>query len=65
MRWLHEEYPDANAEDIRLARFKGLHALDSWSWMSLTDMYWLDIPPVAVTEEEKTTNGGSNWWCRG
>lgn len=65
MRWLHEEYPDANAEDIRLARFKGLHALDSWSWMSLTDMYWLDIPPVAVTEEEKTTNGGTNWWFRG
>jgi hypothetical protein len=28
-------------------------------------MYWLDIPPVPVTEAERTrVDGGSNWWLR-
>ena len=68
LRWLEKWNKDGTltADDIRLARFMGLHSFgDSWSFMDLTDMYWLDIPPVPVTPEEWAHNDGTNWWFRG
>ena len=44
----------------------GVHSAgDDWSFMDLTDMYWLDIPPVPATPEEWASNDGTNWWFRG
>ena len=65
LKWLAKWKADGMADDIRLARFKGLHSFDSWSFMDLTDMYWLDIPPVPETPEEWAHNDGTNWWFRG
>lgn len=63
-RWLEEEYGDYDIDDIRLARCKGLCDHAAVSWMSLTDMYWLGIPPVASNEMELAMNNGTNWWLR-
>lgn len=63
-RWLEENYPDATADDIRLARYKGLNKLDMEDWLSLTEMYWFNIPPVPQTPEELASNAGTNWWLR-
>ena len=63
--WLKSKYGDYGAEDIRLARFKGLQNWDKEDFLSLTDMYWLDIPPVPETPEERAHNDGTNWWFRG
>ena len=68
LKWLAKWNEDGTltADDIRLARFMGIHSFgDSWSFMDLTDMYWLDIPPVPETPEERAHNDGTNWWFRG
>ena len=65
LNWLKSEYGEYNAEDIRLARYKGLNRTDIEGFMSLTDMYWLDIPPVPETPAERAHNDGTNWWFRG
>lgn len=68
LKWLSKWNADGTltADDIRLARFMGVHSAgDDWSFMDLTDMYWLDIPPVPETPEEWASNDGTNWWFRG
>ena len=67
LKWLSKWNADGSltAEDIRLARFMGLHGIGGWSFMDLTDMYWLDIPPVPQSAEEWAQNDGTNWWLRG
>ena len=58
LRWLAEGWPDATADDLVLAKFKGLKETDREKDMSLTEMYWLDIPPV-------TDSGNVEWYLRG
>lgn len=65
LNWLTSNWPEYDSEDIRLARFQGLNNTSTNIPLSLTEMYWLDIPPVPVTEEERNSpDGGSNWWLR-
>ena len=65
LNWLTSNWPDYDAEDIRPARFQGLNNTSTNIPLSLTEMYWLDIPPVPVTEAERNSpDGGSNWWLR-
>jgi len=66
LNWLQKKYGNASADDIRLAWFVEFPEVTPTSMMPLTEMYWLDIPPVPVTEEEKAMNGGTNWYfCAG
>ena len=65
LNWLTSNWPEYDSEDIRLARFQGLNNTSTNIPLSLTEMYWLDIPPVPVTEAERNSpDGGSNWWLR-
>lgn len=65
LKWLETNWPESGAEDIRLARFKGLVNTETNMVLSLTEMYWLDIPPVPASAEEfASVDGGSNWWLR-
>ena len=65
LNWLTSNWPDYDAEDIRPARFQGLNNIATNLPLSLTEMYWLDIPPVPETEAERNSvDGGSNWWLR-
>ncbi len=63
--WLTENWPDSDADDIRAARFRGLNDTSKVEPLSLTEMYWLDIPPVPESDEERNSpDHGSNWWLR-
>lgn len=63
--WLTRNWPDSDADDIRLARFRGLNDTSTNLTLSLTEMYWLDIPPVPESEAERNSpDHGSNWWLR-
>lgn len=71
MSWLLTNWGDKGltADDIRLARYLGLKDKTAKGTLSLTEMYWLDIPPVPETEEEKLyddgeNKDGTNWWFR-
>lgn len=66
MRWLTTRWPGKDVENISLACFKGLGNCDFVAPLSLTDMYWLDIPPVPETAAEEAAGpGATNWWLRG
>ena len=67
MKWLSDQYPDAKAEDIQLAAYKGLGKCDQAFTLGLVDMYWLDIPPVPENDAERANveAGNTNWWLRG
>ncbi len=58
IRWLAEGWPYATADELVLAKYKGLKDTDSESNLTLTEMYWLDIPPV-------TASGETEWYLRG
>ncbi len=58
LNWLRANWPDKTAEDIRLAYYRGLSATADTVDLGLTEMYWLDIPPV-------TESGEREWWLRG
>ena len=65
LNWLTSKWPDSDVEDIRGARFRGLNNTSKIIPLSLTDMYWLDIPPVPESDAERNSvDGGSNWWLR-
>ena len=65
LNWLTSKWPDSDVEDIRGARFRGLNDTSKIIPLSLTDMYWLDIPPVPESDAERNSvDGGSNWWLR-
>lgn len=65
LNWLTSKWPDSDVEDIRGARFRGLNDTSKVIPLSLTDMYWLDIPPVPESDAERNSvDGGSNWWLR-
>jgi len=66
MKWLTHRWPGKDVDDIRLACFKGLQNQDAVQALTLTEMYWLDIPPVPETAaEEAAGSGATNWWLRG
>lgn len=58
LNWLREKWPDKTPADICLASYKGLRDDDREGDLTLTHMYWLDIP--AVTE-----SGTREWVLRG
>ena len=58
LNWLRSNWADKTAEDIRLAYYRGLGSMAEAVDLSLTEMYWLDIPPV-------TASGEREWWLRG
>lgn len=65
LNWLTKNWPGSDAEDIRAARFQGLQDTSKIAPLSLTEMYWLDIPPVPESPAEASSpDGGSNWWLR-
>ena len=64
LKWLEMKWPGHDSDDIRLARFRDI-ANTTNIVLSLTEMYWLDIPAVPETQEEASSvDGGSNWWLR-
>ncbi len=58
LNWLRENWPDKSPNDIQLARYKGLGEDDREGDLTLTHMYWLDIPAV-------TDSGTREWLLRG
>ncbi len=58
LNWLRSNWPDKTADDIRLAYYRGLSATAETLDLDLTQMYWLDIPPI-------TDSGEREWWLRG
>lgn len=58
LKWLAEGWPYATADELVLAKYKGLKDTDTESNLTLTEMYWLDIPPV-------TESGETEWYLRG
>ena len=63
VKWLMEKYPGCGPEDLSKAELRTLSFKSTEpnpTWLSLTDMYWLDIPPV--TDYSKPVYGGSNIW---
>ena len=65
VNWLTKYWPGSDAEDFRAARFQGLNNTSTNLPLSLTEMYWLDIPPVPESPlERESPDHGSNWWLR-
>ncbi len=58
LNWLRENWPGKSPDDIQLARYKGLGEDDREGDLTLTHMYWLDIPAV-------TDSGTREWLLRG
>ena len=64
LKWLETKWPGHDSDDIRLARFRDIAGTTNIV-LSLTEMYWLDIPAVPATAAEASSvDGGSNWWLR-
>ncbi len=64
LKWLETKWPGHDSDDIRLAIFRDI-ANTTNIVLSLTEMYWLDIPAVPETPEEASSvSGGTNWWLR-
>ncbi len=57
LNWLLAEYGGYTPDDISFATFHGLSGTTN-ATLSLTEMYWLNIPPVHTAPEY----GGSNIW---
>ena len=65
VNWLTKYWPGSDAEDFRAARFQGINNTSTNLPLSLTEMYWLDIPPVPESPlERESPDHGSNWWLR-
>ena len=61
VNWLRENWPDATPDDIRLARYMNLVNESVVTNLTLTEMYWFDIPPV---NSEGNGSDESEWWLR-
>ena len=57
MDWLYNEYPGYKPEDLSNAIYRDLSGVSKIP-LSLTEMYWLNIPPVHKAD----VYGGSNIW---
>ena len=62
VNWLAKCWPDATPDDIRLARYMNLVNENVITNLTLTEMYWFDIPPV---NSEGNPSEESEWWLRG
>ena len=62
VNWLAGKWPDATSDDIKLAHYMNLVNESVITNMTLTEMYWLDIPPV---NSEGNPSDESEWWFRG
>ena len=66
VRWLQENWPERNPEEIRFARYGGLTG-PAETPMTLIDMYWLDICPFngEYSPFESEDPARSEWAFRG
>lgn len=66
VRWLQENWPERNPEEIRFARYGGLTG-PAETPMTLIDMYWLDICPFngEGSPFESEDPARSEWAFRG
>ena len=59
MDWLFNEFPECGPDDLSKALYKDLSETKTEE-LTLTEMYWLNIPPV----HKNPVYGGSNIWLK-
>ena len=61
VNWLAKYWPDATPDDIRLAHYMNIVNESVVTNLTLTEMYWFDIPPV---NSAGNPSDESEWWLR-